>query len=374
MLTFSFNKQSMGGGADQYCARVWKSINSNAKYFKHFNNADWEEAQHVAYLFALENRKDRYDDLDPYIKKLARTVMKRKKKKELIAPLQNEDGEISVSFLSLSETIDISTIDGLGELLDEFKLLYLTDSESFERLRTIFDVDDEKSLRASKDLRLRNKELKSALMRMSNKYGADVTYATLKHFYEILPTLTTPSLEQGIKTVVLKPSRKSIIDMIPDTPTIKDEFGNFHYIDRNTLTMARNPDYFKWDILGTTSSDVLKLDISPFIDYVYCEVFVPQGVNTRFIQWCGDFQRLTTPSGESFINLDQEKFVSRVRVELISILMVSGLGSIVAISPDFIYFKPSRSFNCNSVRLETHYGKNFDLPVSVHLVKRKRKR
>lgn len=372
MLTFSINKTNTESG-DSYSSRVWNAINANIKYFMKFNPLDWEEAANLAYLKALENRNDRYYDITPYVKKLARTVLRNGGRKEdIVSPVHNDDGEINAPFLSLQETIDISTIDGFDELFNEFKLMYLESTESFMKLQQIFLVDEEDELRASKDVRVRDESIRKRFMSYASKFGADATYACLKYFFDNLDKLTSPRLENQIKLISLKPSRKVMVNRIPDTASIVDKDGRYYYIDRSSLTMERNPDYFEWDVIGTPSN-VLRLDMSSYLNFVCEEVYVPEGINTRFVTWCGDFYKLTMPSGDYFINLDRDKFVSRVRVELILALMLNGIPNIVAVSPDYVYFKPTRRFSYNTIRVETVFGKFFDFPVEVHIAKGKRK-
>jgi hypothetical protein len=51
--------------------------------------------------------------------------------------------------------------------------------------------------------------------------------------------------------------------------------------------------------------------------------------------------------------------------------MMNNIGSIVAISPDSVYIKPTRAFQFDKLRLRFQHGKVLDLPITVHIKKRK---
>jgi hypothetical protein len=368
LITFSLNDVS---GSDTYAVRVWTTINSNLGYFKKFNNNRWEEAVQKTYVTALEHRDSTYgDNILPYIKKLARTILKVKQTESAFG-VYTDDGEISPIFYSLRDFIDTENLDGADELKDTFKELYLMDSESFLKLKQLFQYNDIGDVENIKAFRVRNTKLSEEFRKLVVKHGADYTFRALYDFFNELPTLIAFRNTGSVKEVTLKGGNFSVVEKIPDTALIQDIRGNYHYIDKNTLTMDENPDYIKWDIVGTSLCDILKVDISAYINHMYEEVFVDQGVNTRHISWCGNKYKLVTPGGVTHICLEQEKFMSVVRIELILNLMMNNIGSIVAISPDNVYIKPTRAFQFDKVRLKFQTGKILDLPITVHIKKRK---
>lgn len=368
MITFSLNNVS---GIDNYSALVWSTINSNLGYFKKFNNDRWQEAVHKTYIYALEHQDQSYgDNILPYIKKLARTILSVKQVESSFGVF-NDDGEIAPVFATLRDYIDTENLDGSVELKDAFKELYLMDSESFMKLKMLYvynDVDDVEDMKA---IRVRNPKLNEEFRKLVVKFGADYTFRALFEFFNELPKLCATRVTNLTKELKLKNGNFSVIEKIPDTPLIVDARGNYHYIDKNTLTMTENPDYLKWDIIGTSLCDILKVDISSYMTYMYEEVYADQGVNTRHMEWCGNKYKLTTPGGESHIGLDQDKFLSIVRIELILNLMMNNIGSIVALSPDNVYIKPTRAFQFDKVRVKFTTGKVLDLPISIHIKKRK---
>lgn len=368
MITFSLNDVK---GIDTYAMLVWNTINGNLGYFKKFNLDRWEEAVHKTYITALEHRDSSYgDNILPYIKKLARTILQVKSSESAYGVFTDE-GEISPTFSILRDYIDTENLDGSDELKDSFKELYLLDSDSFMKLKLLFVYNDVQDIENIKSLRIRNSKLSAEFSKLVVKYGSDFTFRALYEFFEELPKLTAVRETGLTKEVNLKAGNFSVIEKIPDTPIIVDSSGNYHYIDKNTLTMSSNPDYFKWDIIGTSLCDILKIDISPFMEYMYEEVFADEGVQTRHIIWCGHKYSLKTPGGVSYICLDRDKFLSIVRIELVLNLMMNNIGTIVALSPDNIYIKPTRSFQFDKIRLKFANGKIIDLPITVHVKKRK---
>lgn len=378
MITFSLNDIS---ASDAYAMNVWKTINENLGYFKKFNTTRWEEAVHKTYITALDHRDDSYGrNILPYIKKLARTILK-EKQKESAYGVYTDEGEISPVYHSLRDYIDTDNMDGADELKDIYKELYLLDPESFMHLKILFVYDDVTEIENLKDLRLRNNPLGAEFRRLIAKYGADFTFRVLYDFYQELPQLCAVRETGLTKEIEMKEGNYLMLDKLPDTAIIQDSKGFYHYIDKNTLTMAKdtgsssefsNPDYFKWDIIGSSVCDILKIDISGYMDYLYQEVFVEEGVSTKHITWCGDKYKLTTPGGVPHVGLERDKYMSIVRIELILNLLANNVGSIVALSPDSVYIKPTRSFKYDRIRLKMKTGRVMDLPITIHIKKRGR--
>lgn len=369
MLTFSINQNTT---SDKYAVKVWQTIQDNIGYFKLFNGVRWEEAVHRTYEMALRSKDDRFDDLAPYIKKLARTILK-VKTRESAFDIINEDGDISPVFSTLRGYIDTDNLDVLEDIKDVFKEMYLTDESSFLRLQNLFKYNEVGEVPNLKEIRIRNQRISDEMYKLIHQHGVEMTFKTLHAFFRELPMLISERQTNVTKEVAFRQCNFTVIDKIPNTPTIQDSRGRQYSIDKTTLTMEVNPDYLEWDILGTSVStcDILKIDISAFMTHMYEEVFVPQGVTTRHIKWCGNKYRVTTPSGEAHVGLDLDKFISLARIELIVNLMMNNVGTIVALSPDNIYIKTIRTFQYDNIRLRFKNGKVMDLPITVHIKKRK---
>jgi hypothetical protein len=69
MLTFSVNKSKE---RQLYILRVQETIEKNLSYFKKMNGPRYAEAVQKTYIVAIDNQNDEYDNLEPYIIKLAR--------------------------------------------------------------------------------------------------------------------------------------------------------------------------------------------------------------------------------------------------------------------------------------------------------------
>ena len=368
MISFSINEKK---GMDEENILVLNAINENIQYFKKFNPHDWEEAAQRTYMVAVDNYSSNKGDIAPYIKKLAREIMKDSRNKENTYDLVTEDGEISQVFTVLKTEIDTRNFDGAGVLLDAFKELYLMDEESFSKLEAIFTFDTSEELKVLSDLRIRNKGLFRELGKLRDKHGNDYFFRVLQTFFEQLPSYTKKRKLHVTKIIDMKAGNFSLLDRISDTATIIDSNGKYHRIDKTTLTMDTNPDYLTWDLVGSSMCDILRVDISDYMSYMYEEVLVDKGVWTKHIAWCDNKYKLTTPGGEVYVGLDRNKFLSNVRIELILNLMANNIGTIVALSPDSIYIKPTRSFDFGSLRLKCKTGRVIDLPILTHIKKRR---
>ena len=75
MLTFSVNEVDT-----LQMLRVEKAISDNINYFKKFNGFRWEEAVNKTFMTAVQHAKSEYESLDPYIKNLARNILKEQEK------------------------------------------------------------------------------------------------------------------------------------------------------------------------------------------------------------------------------------------------------------------------------------------------------
>ena len=363
MLTFSVNEVDT-----LLMLRVEKAISDNINYFKKFNGFRWEEAVNKTFMTAVQHAKSEYESLDPYIKNLARNILK-EQEKEIAVDMVNEDGEVSYPFLGL--TTDINTDEifvDKKELLTVFKELYLLYEEDFLKLKQLYKKEED---RFSKGEVIRNEHIQEALHNLRIKYGAEQLYMVLYEFFMSLPKYSRKIENSTIKIIELRDKDYDLTGVIPDIPLIVDTKGNYYSIDKLNLTMDRDPDTFEWDTINQTSCNIIRIDMSPLFDYMYNQVFVPKGVFTKHITWCDDVYKVTTPGGKSFVNIDRNKFINQVKVELVSHLVHNRFNTIVAISPDYIYIKPIRMMNYDTVRLILHTGKIIDLPIEIYLKKRK---
>ena len=361
MLTFSVNK---GEGKENYILKVTEAIQRHINYFKKFNGPDWEEAVQRTFITAIQNQNDDYDEIDPYIKNLARNIMKTQSL-ENPYDIITEDGEVSYPYLGLVSYIDEGIFTDNKEIMDSFKELYLLYKEDFLKIGTLLHQEH-----IDKHESVKNDEIVERIKLLAAKYGARDVVTLLSAFLSKLPEFTKHRYTESIKTIEMRVRKPEVLDNLPDIPTIKDNEGNYIGIDKITLTMDTDPDFIKWDTIAKTSCNIMKIDITPLMDYMYRQVYVPQGVNTKHIEWCDDMYKVTTPSGESFVNMNRDKFMNRVRVDLIENFIDSKIQSIIALSPDSVYIKPSRVLMYDYIRLILFTGKTIDLPVILHIQNR----
>lgn len=365
MLTFSINFGDNFG----YSTQVWNAILTNLRYFKKFNGTEWAEAVQQAYMFAIEHKDERYEDMTPYIKKLARTILK-KKEREKPYDMLTEDGEVALVFTKLTESMKDDVFYDKKEILDTFKELYLYNPVEFTKLKSLFQYDDEKELLSVKALRIKEEQLKREIFNLTAKHGASNVFYLLFDFLKSLSVYTRPSNVVETKSIQAKEGNYLVLSKLPEVPCVKTSDGKYHGIDKNSLTMDIDPDYVVWDIAFSTNCDIMKVDLSPLLNYMYEQIYVEQGVNTNHITWCDNKYRLVTPGGTVYIGEDREKFIDGVRIEAILNLMTNNVNTVIAVSPESVYIKPTRTFYYNDIKYYLSTGKCIELPVSVFLHKR----
>lgn len=363
MLTFSINEVDA-----VQMLKVERTIQDNIQYFKKFNGPNWKEAVNKTFIVAVQHIKSEYEVLDPYIKNLARNILKEQEKESPVDTV-TEDGEVSYPFLKLTTTIDESALflDN-EEVMRSFKELYLKYEEDFLKLKQLFKKENDKF---SKGEIIKNPEIKNTMQVLSVKYGAINVYNSLYDFFMNLGKYSRKIENSTIKIIEMKNKEYGLDQAIPDIPLIIDKKGNYYGIDKLTLSMEKDPDTFEWNIITLTSCDILKIDISPLMNYMYNAVYVPKGVFNKHIVWCDDVYKLITPGGKGFVNLDRDKFMTQVKVELLEHLSYNRFNTIIAISPDYVYIKPNRMMNYDTIRLILYSGKIIDLPIEIHIKKRK---
>lgn len=367
MLTFSVNDYE---GRIKKGAVIWATILKHKRYFYYFNQTQGEEAMHRTYMTALNNLDWAYgDEIDSYIKSLARTILQTGDK-EVVTDLVTEKGEIAPVFTQLRDFIDIEEMDGLDEIKDKFKYMYLQYSD-FVLLENLFIYDEAIQIKGLRNIKVKDKELKHEISRLIYSYGTKRVINALAEFFNELPNLTNRRETGLIKEIKLKKPVMTVLDKLPDTPLIMDDNGKYYNICKKTLTMQKNPDFFKWDVISQTMCDILKVDLVPYMDYMYNQIFVDERLNTQHIQWCGEMYSLTTPLGERYINMDREQFLTRVRTELVLNLMLHSIGAVVAVSNESVYIKPNRAFQYETFRVKMKsVDKTIDLPITLHIRKR----
>lgn len=362
MITFSLNS---GASDIKYMADVWQTILSLKRYFYMFNKGPGvaEEAMQRTFINAVENRDEKYrSNLAPYIKKLARTIMKNGNNKEFAYSLyDDETGEVSFVFTQkLTTEIDTEDIDGDEALLEELRDLYLLMPEDFEKFTGMFNEE------SSQMQIIKNEELKKSIEKLARMYSSKAVFKGIETVLKECREEVQKEEEQSIKEITMREANYTKYEpRLCTDEGIQADNGEWGYINISTYkTEPFDPDMKKWSI--KTTCPIIKCDISPLINYMYEKIFVQKGVSNDFIKWIGNRYKLTSPGGYVAINLDAQLFMDIVHKELIINMLRENINKIVAISDDSVYIKPTRGANINVIRVKLHNGKIIDLPCEIY--------
>lgn len=365
MLTFSLNTDSSDV---KYASEVWQVIVELKKYFYFYNKNEAEEAMHRAYMHAMGNKKEKYGDLKPYIKKLARTIMRSGNCKEYAYSLYDEEnGEISFVFSqTLKEEMNINEIADSESLLEELRDMYLLNPDDFMKFKAMFNDD------ISEMNIIKNSEMNQQVKLLTSQYGSKAVIAgiekVLNEIRENESNSNAGNVDEnyGLKEITLKEANiEKYENRLCIDESIKSEKGVEGYISLSTYkTEPFNPDMVKWSV--KTTCPIIKCDISPLINYMYEKLFVQKGVNNEFITWMGNRYRLTSPGGYSCLNKDIQLFMDIIHKELIINMLRENVNKIIAISDDSVYIKPTRGAVFKTIRLKLVNGKIIDLPCEVY--------
>lgn len=371
MYSFHETKQN-----DVDILEIWQTIERNKGYIVFFNGYNTEEVASNILEHAVRNLDTTAgEDFTPYIKNLAKNIAKRTSK-EFAYEHVSEQGEISDVFNGLQAEIDYRKFENNRELMLQLRALYLRYEESFNTLGKIFDdkldsliptYDDKREDQhfhkdiAKVGLREKNVDMYTDLRLIVDTFGPQATFSALNILLKEVANLSVP-FYTTVKEIQLKPlaKLKKTVEKL-GTPTIRTKEGFEFAIDCLTLTMDENPDYFAWDVIGSAKS-VIKIDIAPYMEYLYDQLYVEQGVNTRLMQWCGDVYRATTPAGNRLVGERLEHVIENARAELILSIVAANIGKVVAVSPDSVYLKATKDI-FNKLKISTAVGKAIVLPV-----------
>jgi len=380
MKVFSLNTKI----DDEYVNKVWDCIVQNVRYIKKFNGADYEEAMHLILARITSNRNDKYKDLTPYVKKLARTEMRQRTYSKAYNLVDDETGEIARPFLKLTDSFDILTDDRKEKLLNVFRDMYLLYPDDIMLLRTAFEKADI-SQQESKEINTKvDKHLRTVLWKaiqdfnVSVKDGGRYAYQIILEFYNEIAREQSKQLAlEGTKYITLEVGDYRCASRFSTEPTIRIVSDDKNHglemgIDtRNGITMTHdvNIDLYQWVPISKTKCDIIKIDISALADYLYENVYVDKGVNTPHCRWAGDRYVLITPGGEEHLNLDPDLFIELCVEELLLNMTANSINNIIGFTPDSVYVRPVRKITYNTLRCKLYNGKNIDLSVSYYKTK-----
>lgn len=381
MKVFSLNTVA---NDSEYMAMVWACICENKQYFRKFNGPMAEEAMHRVLIRVCNNRDDRYTDLAPYIKKLARHEISQKTKDTTYSITDEESGEVARPFIQLTESFDVIFPEQKEGLKNYFKDMYLLYPEEIMKLRPVFEntklgIVDAKALQADIDEHVKA-ALWSEIRNFRNSTGDDgarAAYAAITEFYDELARDNMKQTQtQGTRAIQCTPGDYRCVSRIPKEPMIRLTSGKNAGKDvgidtrkRFQMSIPCNLDTESWTPNVKSKCDIVKIDISPLVNHLFDNIYVDEGVNTKHRFWLGNRYRLTTLGGHDVLNMDEDEFIDLCIEEFILNLVANNVNNIIGFTTDTIYVKPVRKINFNCIRCKLYDGKSFDLKVTYHITK-----
>ena len=361
MRTFSLNKIS----AD-YAARVLKTMEDNKGYIVFFNGANTKEAYQRIFLQAMKSEDRSYTDLTPYIKILARNVMRQKQRDIPYAPY-DEQGEVAFVFTTLAEEDDPLQYDNKAQITAVLEELYLRCPEDFMLLGQLLPSSEAEDIKCV----IKNESLKQAVFNLVREYGGNSVFYSICDFLKELAKEKAVEVNEGVEKVInLRAPNYKLAIGLGSKKWLKDKDNNIYGINERTLCMdgGFNPEFHQFRLAIPTTCRIWKIDCSDYYNAIENKIYVDQGVDNEYIRWCRDRFSLTTPGGQRFIGTSRDKFMEAVRQELILGIIGFGLGNIIALSPDNVYIKLTKASSISSIKINTVFGKTYILPATVQEV------
>lgn len=365
MRTFTLNLRS-----STYAARLCAAIQENYGYISFFNKGDTPEAVQRIFYQALKSEKP-YDDLTPYIKKLARNVMKTRSKETPYSTF-NEDGEVSVAFVGLvaEDKYNVGDKEHITAVLDE---LYLSYPEDFMLLKALIpstELDGD-----VKPTVIKNAKLRDAIFRLVHEFsGTAVFYTLISFMKELEAEKRVPLTMQEFKMLNLVPINLRNKAYITDKRWVRDANGRTYGINPATLAMEDdyNVEFSRFRLAIPTSCGIWRMDCNEYYSEIENYIYAEEGADNKYILWCHGKYRLETPAGTPCINMSREVFMDKVRQELLLSVITSNFGTVIAVSPDNIYIKMSSATACKEIRMKAANGTIYTFPLKEQIVERAR--
>lgn len=344
---------------------VYELIQKNKYFFIKYNPHNYEEAMEEALKHVM--KKGKGDDLEPYVRSLAKTIMKNKVfRNEIPYQVTNgETGEEDAVFRPISTLWEHDSVhqQDLKNRLVDLYFLYPDDFMLFmNAFRSLSTAEEAK---ATNVRAMRKLKIKGEIFSLAREYSAPLLYVAMQEIYKDMC-----SKDKGVKAeepkvleISLKPADYSCWNrVIPGEGFIPKKTGERVFVEKDSYLSAVNPDCVEWCFPVDTKKNIYKIDISMVMNYAYDFMLVKQGVDTDFVTWLDGRCRLCSLGGYSVINTDLQKFLDLQFKELILNIVASGITKIVAISPDFLYFT-ARQKIADSVTFRVSNGKSFKSDV-----------
>lgn len=361
MKSFSLNRVTQ-----DYAARVLDSMNRNKGYIIFFNKANYKEAYQRIFMAAMREEKTEYENLDPYIKVLARNVMKIHSRDIPYAPY-NEEGEVALVFTPLVDNPDMDKFQNKEMVMEALQEIYLRFPSDFTKLASLIPTSNPNDVRGV----IKNPMLYERIHNLTIEFDPQLVFYSIIHFITDLNKTKQEAVTasaQKAKTFTLYQFNQDVIPkVVTNKKWILDEKGNPCGIQASTLRMERdfNPEFHKFRMAIKTVCPIWAIDISDYLNDVETRVYAEQGVDNENILWCGEKYRLTTPAGTCFLGVPRDAFMERVRQELILSIMLIDFATVVAIGTETVYIKLTKNYNISDLTVHLPSGKNIRLPIEL---------
>lgn len=357
MRTFSYNSIS-----EDYSLRVLQCMEKNKGYICYFNGKRTPEAYQQIYMTAMKAENRRYTDLTPYIKVLARNILKQKKREIPYSPF-DEEGEVAFIFTPLTNTDDYCRDEDIERIDAILQELYLRNPEDFMMFKQLIPNTTPKDITP-----IKNKEMAQVIQVLRREFDPGlVLNRIVTMLTDICKEKANVINAEGDRQIAFKQVDFTYADNLTTKKWLKDKAGNAIGINRDTLYMDNdfNPELSLFRLITPTSCTIWRLDMSDILSDIEEKIYVEQGVDTEYIRWCKGKYLLVTPTGRRLSGMSRDAYMEVVRREIILAVLYSGIGTIIALSPDNIYLKLTKATALVSLQLKTEAGKLYTLPMSV---------
>lgn len=165
------------------------------------------------------------------------------------------------------------------------------------------------------------------------------------------------SLVASIKAVARVGTKDRTLTFDPYTLSMRDE-----------KRRAVNLDTVKWQPLQPNVPTIYACDVSGFLDFLYEQVCVPEGIDTKFIRWLGKRNIKTLPSGTQLEDVSVEQYMLEAKTELLSTLVATKVSNIVGVTEETVYYSPRKRITYSELRYVMFNGASVTLPVQATVI------
>lgn len=374
-----------------YMLEVYAIVQRNMGYICSLDKAHADEIAEKIITHAVTHRnRDKKDTLNAYVRSLANSFVKElhseQNRNEYLDDMEGGGYNIVADVMAWTSHEISYDVDGRKHLVDLMMTQYLIMPNIVTRycanaLRAaqmepaiVVPQEDESDILNG----IKWKSVESEFRRYS---PATVLLSMIEMAQYIAKQqrLNTELRGRVYKPIAFVPVVGDRITNITEKPTVVSVDANgtkrFYAIDPYTFEMHEvdglhklRMDFEKWQPIGSDNSVrcVYSVDISELMNYLYEQVCVPYGVDTKYIRWVGKERNIKfLPSGTTLYDVNEENYFIEVRAEILTMLADNPSIDILGITSDYVYLRPVRRLMFNAYRCKLFNGKVIDLPIQV---------